>query len=97
MTANRTTCPRCKWNLLANNPARNALSRRDNKTYICSGCGMQEALEDSRLIPFWLDGNGPCNMPYWDVRSPVWLVQAEKREDKETGLDVLKAQAEEES
>lgn len=26
--------------------ARNALSRRDNKTYICSDCGKQEALED---------------------------------------------------
>jgi hypothetical protein len=29
----------------------NALSRRDNKTYICSICGLEEALIDSRMIP----------------------------------------------
>jgi len=35
------TCPRCKSEL----PLR-ALSRVDNKTYICDPCGTQEALWD---------------------------------------------------
>lgn len=39
-------CPRCKRMTLDPIEARNALSRRDNKTYICSDCGKQEALED---------------------------------------------------
>jgi transposase-like protein len=33
-------CPRCKRDY-ADYPA---LSRKDNKTYICSDCGVQEAL-----------------------------------------------------
>lgn len=35
-------CPKCKGPL-GEHPA---LSRRDNKTEICSDCGMLEALED---------------------------------------------------
>lgn len=39
-------CPRCGYDLMdSENPARNALSRRAN-VYVCSACGMQEALED---------------------------------------------------
>jgi len=91
MTA-QTTCPRCKWNLLKSVAARNATSRRDNKTRICSECGTAEALEDSKLMPQWLDD--PTHRPYWDTKSDVWLVQAEKREDAETGIDELKADAE---
>ena len=34
-------------------PPMPALSRRDNKTYICSDCGMQEALEDAKMIKDW--------------------------------------------
>ncbi len=83
-------CPRCKEFLLRRV---NALSRRDNKTEICSGCGTQEALEDSRLIPHWLDDSN--NRPYWNARSDVWLVQSEKQHDRETGIDELKAQMEE--
>jgi predicted RNA-binding Zn-ribbon protein involved in translation (DUF1610 family) len=41
-------CPRCEQNELDPIEARNALSRRDNKTYICNDCGIDEALEDAR-------------------------------------------------
>lgn len=39
-------CPRCGVNELKPKLASNALSRKDNKTYICSDCGIQEALFD---------------------------------------------------
>jgi hypothetical protein len=34
-------------------PPMPALSRRDNKTYICYVCGTQEALEDAKMIKDW--------------------------------------------
>lgn len=39
-------CPRCNINDLEKPQVRNALSRRDNKTYICSPCGTEEAMFD---------------------------------------------------
>lgn len=36
-------CPRCNDNMLSTAPA---LSRRDNKTRICSACGREEAVID---------------------------------------------------
>ena len=39
-------CPRCNERELIRPLVRNALSRKDNKTYICSECGVAEALED---------------------------------------------------
>ena len=39
-------CPRCVEEYLHQERARNALSRRDNKTYICSHCGEREAFVD---------------------------------------------------
>ena len=36
-------CPKCVTNVLEEVPA---LSRRDNKTLICSDCGREEAFED---------------------------------------------------
>lgn len=36
------TCPRCK----AKNMKLDALSRKDNKTMICSPCGTDEALKE---------------------------------------------------
>lgn len=39
-------CPRCKEKKLHPNEVMNALSRKDNKTYVCSDCGTEEALED---------------------------------------------------
>jgi predicted RNA-binding Zn-ribbon protein involved in translation (DUF1610 family) len=45
--ATYTTCPRCGENTLrSDRPVMNALSRTDNKTYVCSPCGTAEALED---------------------------------------------------
>ena len=38
-------CPRCGRPVMANNPVRNALSRRVS-VYVCDRCGMIEALED---------------------------------------------------
>ena len=91
MSLNRTICPRCKDNLLKSNPAQNSVSRRDNKTRICSSCGTQEAFEDSRLIKPWLDT--PTNMPYWDTTSAVWHAQSERMHDEESGVDKLKEAA----
>lgn len=59
-------CPRCKINPLKRCPA---MSRRDNKTKICSECGTAEALEDSRLTPPWKGKS------YWDVDSDIWKAQ----------------------
>jgi DNA-directed RNA polymerase subunit RPC12/RpoP len=39
-------CPRCKVNELNPRLPANALSRRDNKSYICSECGTDEAMID---------------------------------------------------
>jgi predicted RNA-binding Zn-ribbon protein involved in translation (DUF1610 family) len=39
-------CPRCKNNELHPVKVMNALSRADNKTYICDECGTDEAMED---------------------------------------------------
>ena len=38
-------CPRCKESELDSIEV-SALSRRDNKTYICSDCGVDEAMLD---------------------------------------------------
>jgi len=53
-------CPRCKQMKLHPEQVLNALSRRDNKTYICSPCGTDEAMVDyaasqerGRLIVCW--------------------------------------------
>lgn len=39
-------CPRCGEKTLNTEQVLNALSRRDNKTYICNRCGDDEALID---------------------------------------------------
>jgi transposase-like protein len=39
-------CPRCKRNVLQREQAFNALSRKDNQTYVCSPCGEDEAVLD---------------------------------------------------
>lgn len=43
-------CPRCHRMTLKNREVLNALSRRDNKTYICSQCGRDEAFIDAGLV-----------------------------------------------
>ena len=40
------TCPRCQRNTLENPTGLNALSRKDNETYVCSPCGEDEAILD---------------------------------------------------
>lgn len=45
-----TTCPRCKEDTLHEKEVLNALSRRDNKTYICNDCGDEEAFSDAGFI-----------------------------------------------
>lgn len=42
-------CPRCKKTKLHANDAYNALSRKDNKTYVCSDCGVDEALVEALI------------------------------------------------
>ncbi len=42
-----STCPRCKKDYTGYP----ALSRRDNKTDICSDCGTEEALIDAGMMP----------------------------------------------
>lgn len=39
-------CPRCGEPKMDPIEARNALSRKDNKTLICNDCGMAEAMEE---------------------------------------------------
>lgn len=50
MNNQNTICPRCKASYIPNNLTPNAypgaLSRLDNKTEICSSCGVEESIED---------------------------------------------------
>ena len=39
-------CPRCKRTKLLTPRVLNALSRKDNETYVCSPCGVDEAVWD---------------------------------------------------
>ena len=39
-------CPKCGENTLHPEEVMNALSRKDNETYICNACGDQEAFDD---------------------------------------------------
>jgi predicted RNA-binding Zn-ribbon protein involved in translation (DUF1610 family) len=39
-------CPSCKINELNKDESMNALSRKDNTTYICDDCGTAEGLEE---------------------------------------------------
>lgn len=44
--AEYTICPRCGQNTLrVDRPFMNALSRTDDRTYVCSPCGTSEGLE----------------------------------------------------
>lgn len=59
MTDKTNLCPRCKVNELHPIKVMNALSRADNKTYICDECGTDEAMEDFFGTPkdlSWLEG-----------------------------------------
>ena len=43
-------CPRCHQRTMRENKIRNSVSRRDGKTYICPGCGNEEAFIDAGLL-----------------------------------------------
>jgi hypothetical protein len=45
-----TRCPRCETEALHPELAMNALSRKDNKTYVCSPCGRDEAIWDFQSL-----------------------------------------------
>lgn len=59
-------CPRCADNLLHASRVRNALSRKDNETYICPPCGTDEGLRDA-------SGQDP-----WPTFPEVWTAFARK-------------------
>tara|TARA_B100001564_G_scaffold267886_1_gene229495 strand:- start:498 stop:725 length:228 start_codon:yes stop_codon:yes gene_type:complete len=42
----KTFCPRCGIEELDKMQVLNALSRKDNETYVCSPCGIDEAVWD---------------------------------------------------
>ena len=46
-----TRCPRCETEALHPELAMNALSRKDNETYVCSPCGRDEAMWDFSGVP----------------------------------------------
>lgn len=50
-------CPRCMENSLHQEKTRNALSRMDNRTLICSACGLWEAIHlkrENRFGEYWV-------------------------------------------
>ena len=51
----RPRCPRCKQEAMHREQIRNKLSRRDNKTYICSPCGTSEAMYDFNVVRMHAD------------------------------------------
>lgn len=57
-------CPRCGLDELRSPREANALSRKDNRTYVCSSCGTMEAMLDFDgedvwpTFPYMLHGRG---------------------------------------
>ena len=46
-----SVCPRCDMHRMRPVKVHNALSRTDNKSYICGPCGMDEALRNMKKQP----------------------------------------------
>ena len=44
-------CPRCHKMTMADEEPLNSLSKRDNKTYICHSCGIEEDCIDHGMNP----------------------------------------------
>ena len=67
-------CPRCESTLLHVKRAMDALSRRDNKTYVCSACGEDEAVLDLliRVTPDYTGPNNPSRRVYEYFRNKPW-------------------------
>jgi DNA-directed RNA polymerase subunit RPC12/RpoP len=73
MAAN--VCPRCESRLLHSERAMDALSRRDNKTYVCSPCGEDEAVLDlmCEIAPRYSPApNVPSRVVYEYFRDQEW-------------------------
>lgn len=49
----RGICPRCEGRRMNPHQKRNALSRKDNKTHICSSCSVDEAMRDLYQKDTW--------------------------------------------
>lgn len=63
-----STCPRCGGDSLVVDEqgkatARNALSRKDNETYVCSSCGTDEAMCDFAGVDNWPGYPGLLSVP----------------------------------
>ena len=67
-------CPRCESRLLHTQRAMDALSRRDNETYVCSPCGEDEAVLDFlvRVTPDFVGANRPSRRVYEFMRDKSW-------------------------
>jgi len=68
-------CPRCQSRLLHTQRAMDALSRRDNETYVCSPCGEDEAVLDlmCRVAPSFVPApNVPSARVYEYLRNKPW-------------------------
>lgn len=65
----KRTCPRCGMIPRANDGyfhrGFGALSRTDNRSYVCSDCGVEEAMED------FLKG-GATPKSEWPVKKETW-------------------------
>lgn len=48
----KNLCPVCKSNELHEDEVMNPISRKDNKTYICNDCAMQEVAEEMKQYGF---------------------------------------------
>lgn len=46
-------CPRCGRETPTRGLLRQALSRKDNETYVCSSCGTDEAMRDLSASDVW--------------------------------------------
>ena len=68
MSKDTPTCVRCSKEY-SDFPA---LSRRDNKTNICSDCGTMEAFEDAGMAPKY---DGPR---YWSSLSDLEIAEEEE-------------------
>lgn len=69
-----TKCPRCNENELHEDEARNALSRKDNKTYVCSACGTDEAIFTWRGLDVWASFPEPLTT-YLNASNAVALAE----------------------
>ena len=60
--AGELRCPRCGQDSLHHREVMNAVSRVDNETYICNGCGTQESMED------YMNPGQPMTKDRWVVK-----------------------------